>query len=49
MSAGLIIVPAVFMLVTLPICPESPKHILIKKGKDVAAQKGEYNKNFDTL
>ncbi|KAG8201865.1 hypothetical protein JTE90_027345 [Oedothorax gibbosus] len=36
---GLIIVPSVFMLVTLPLCPESPKYILINKGKDVAAQK----------
>ncbi|XP_035219475.1 solute carrier family 2, facilitated glucose transporter member 1-like isoform X1 [Stegodyphus dumicola] len=36
---GLIIVPSVFMLVTLPLCPESPKYILINQGKDVAAQK----------
>ncbi|CAL1262681.1 unnamed protein product [Larinioides sclopetarius] len=37
---GLIIVPAIFMLATLPLCPESPKYILICKGKEVAAQKG---------
>ncbi|GFQ82166.1 solute carrier family 2, facilitated glucose transporter member 3, partial [Trichonephila clavata] len=37
---GLIILPAIFMLVTLPLCPESPKYILIRKGKDVSAQKG---------
>ncbi|CAL1262679.1 unnamed protein product [Larinioides sclopetarius] len=36
---GLIIVPAIFMLATLPLCPESPKYILICKGKEVAAQK----------
>ncbi|XP_015931009.1 solute carrier family 2, facilitated glucose transporter member 1 isoform X2 [Parasteatoda tepidariorum] len=36
---GLIIIPAIFMLITLPLCPESPKFILINKGKDVAAQK----------
>ncbi|GFY65022.1 solute carrier family 2, facilitated glucose transporter member 3 [Trichonephila inaurata madagascariensis] len=36
---GLIIIPAIFMLVTLPLCPESPKYILICKGKDVSAQK----------
>lgn len=36
---GLTIVPAIFMLATLPVCPESPKYILINSGKDVAAQK----------
>lgn len=36
---GLIIIPAIFMLITLPLCPESPKYILINKGMDVAAQK----------
>lgn len=36
---GLTIVPSIFMLVTLPLCPESPKYILINRGKDVAAQK----------
>lgn len=33
------IVPAIFMLVTMPLCPESPKYILITQGRDVAAQK----------
>lgn len=32
------IVPSVFMLATLPLCPESPKYILINQGRDVAAQ-----------
>ncbi|XP_054710131.1 solute carrier family 2, facilitated glucose transporter member 1-like isoform X2 [Uloborus diversus] len=36
---GLTMVPSVFMLAALPLCPESPKFILINKGKDVAAQK----------
>ncbi|KAM7310990.1 hypothetical protein ISCGN_007898 [Ixodes scapularis] len=32
------IVPSVFMLATLPLCPESPKYVLINQGRDVAAQ-----------
>lgn len=35
-----IIVPAAFMIITLPFCSESPKHILIIQNKDVAAQRG---------
>ena len=37
---AVIVVPAIFMVVTLPFCPESPKHILIIQKKDVAAQNG---------
>ncbi|GFU26214.1 solute carrier family 2, facilitated glucose transporter member 5 [Nephila pilipes] len=33
------LVPSIFMLVTLPFCPESPKYILITQGRDVSAQK----------
>jgi hypothetical protein len=29
------------MLATLPLCPESPKHVLIIQGKEIAAQKGK--------
>ncbi|KAI1301819.1 Solute carrier family 2, facilitated glucose transporter member 1 [Halotydeus destructor] len=36
---GVTVIPAIFMLVTLPLCPESPKYMLIFHGKDVAAQK----------
>ncbi|KAL1428225.1 hypothetical protein MTO96_002627 [Rhipicephalus appendiculatus] len=32
------VVPSLFMLATLPLCPESPKYILINQGRDVAAQ-----------
>jgi len=32
-------VPAVFQLVTLPFCPESPKFILLVKGKEIEAQR----------
>lgn len=32
------IVPSLFMMATLPLCPESPKYILINQGRDVAAQ-----------
>jgi len=31
--------PAVFQLLTLPFCPESPKFILITKGKEIEAQR----------
>lgn len=37
---AMIMVPCIFQLVTLPLCPESPKYILITQGRDVAAQKG---------
>uniref|UniRef100_A0A2R5LM20 Putative sugar transporter n=1 Tax=Ornithodoros turicata TaxID=34597 RepID=A0A2R5LM20_9ACAR len=30
--------PSIFMLATMPLCPESPKYILINQGRDVAAQ-----------
>ncbi|XP_054160487.1 solute carrier family 2, facilitated glucose transporter member 1-like isoform X2 [Oppia nitens] len=33
------IVPAIFTLATLPMCPESPKYILIFQNKDVQAQR----------
>ncbi|XP_028967740.1 solute carrier family 2, facilitated glucose transporter member 1 [Galendromus occidentalis] len=35
---GFTIVPTILMLCTFPLCPESPKYILINQGKDVAAQ-----------
>ncbi|GJQ84965.1 hypothetical protein Trydic_g565 [Trypoxylus dichotomus] len=35
----LTIVPAVFQLVTLPICPESPKYLLLSKNKEIEAQR----------
>ncbi|ROT83272.1 hypothetical protein C7M84_023555 [Penaeus vannamei] len=34
--------PAVFQLVTLPICPESPKYLLINKDEAISAQRGEF-------
>jgi len=36
---GLTAAPAVFQLVALPFCPESPKFILIVKGKEIEAQR----------
>jgi SP family facilitated glucose transporter-like MFS transporter 1 len=36
---GITIIPAVIMVLTMPFCPESPKHVLIIQGKDVQAQK----------
>jgi SP family facilitated glucose transporter-like MFS transporter 1 len=33
-------VPAFFQLVTLPICPESPKFLLLSKGLEMEAQRG---------
>ncbi|XP_017754666.1 PREDICTED: solute carrier family 2, facilitated glucose transporter member 1-like isoform X1 [Eufriesea mexicana] len=35
----LTIVPAIFQVITLPMCPESPKYLLLSKGKDMEAQK----------
>ena len=36
---GLIIIPAVFMVCTLPLCPESPKYILLMQSREVNAQR----------
>jgi len=33
-------VPAVFQLATLPVCPESPKYLLLSKGQEMEAQRG---------
>ncbi|KAJ8950506.1 hypothetical protein NQ318_015250, partial [Aromia moschata] len=33
------IVPAIFQMVTLPFCPESPKYLLLSKGKEAESQK----------
>ena len=33
-------VPAVFQIVTLPFCPESPKYLLLDKDDEMAATKG---------
>ncbi|XP_071874991.1 solute carrier family 2, facilitated glucose transporter member 1 isoform X5 [Bombus fervidus] len=35
----LTIVPAIFQVITLPLCPESPKYLLLSKGKDMEAQR----------
>ncbi|XP_076387628.1 solute carrier family 2, facilitated glucose transporter member 1 isoform X1 [Megachile rotundata] len=35
----LTIVPAIFQIITLPLCPESPKYLLLSKGKDMEAQR----------
>lgn len=36
---ALVAFPAIFQLVTLPLCPESPKYSLITKGRDEQAEK----------
>ncbi|KAF5288912.1 hypothetical protein FQA39_LY03791 [Lamprigera yunnana] len=33
------IVPAIFQVITLPICPETPKFLLLSRGKEVDAQR----------
>jgi hypothetical protein len=33
-------VPGIFQLATLPICPESPKYLLLSKGQEMDAQRG---------
>ena len=35
-------VPSVLCLVMMPFCPESPRFLLIKKGLEEEARKGEY-------
>ncbi|XP_076687328.1 solute carrier family 2, facilitated glucose transporter member 1 isoform X1 [Andrena cerasifolii] len=35
----LTIVPAIFQVATLPLCPESPKYLLLSRGKDMEAQR----------
>ncbi|XP_067217179.1 solute carrier family 2, facilitated glucose transporter member 1 isoform X2 [Linepithema humile] len=35
----LTIVPAIFQICTLPLCPESPKYLLLSRGKDMDAQR----------
>lgn len=37
----LTIVPAIFQICTLPLCPESPKYLLLSRGKDMDAQRGK--------
>jgi len=34
------IIPAIFQVCTLPLCPESPKFTLLNKGKEIEAQRG---------
>ncbi|XP_011495822.1 PREDICTED: solute carrier family 2, facilitated glucose transporter member 3-like isoform X2 [Ceratosolen solmsi marchali] len=36
---SLTIVPAIVQLITLPFCPESPKYLLLSKGRDMDAQR----------
>lgn len=38
---ALTIVPAIFQVFTLPVCPESPKFILVSQGKELEAQRGK--------
>ncbi|XP_006622769.1 solute carrier family 2, facilitated glucose transporter member 1-like isoform X1 [Apis dorsata] len=35
----LTIVPAIFQVIALPFCPESPKYLLVTRGKDMEAQR----------
>jgi SP family facilitated glucose transporter-like MFS transporter 1 len=36
----LTIIPAIVQVITLPFCPESPKYLLLSKGRDMDAQRG---------
>ncbi|KAJ8687560.1 hypothetical protein QAD02_023354, partial [Eretmocerus hayati] len=36
---ALTIVPAILQVVTLPLCPESPKYLLLSRGRDMDAQR----------
>lgn len=37
----LTLIPAIVQMVTLPFCPESPKFLLLGRGKDMDAQRGK--------
>jgi len=39
---ALTIVPAIFQVLTLPFCPESPKFLLLDKDDEMAANKGDF-------
>lgn len=43
---GITILPAIFQLATLPICPESPKYTLLNCGKELEAQRGQLTNIF---
>lgn len=36
----LTLIPAIVQVITLPFCPESPKYLLLGRGKDMDAQRG---------
>lgn len=40
------IIPAIFQVCTLPICPESPKFTLLNRGKEIEAQRGNAFLNY---
>lgn len=46
MLLALIIVPGIFMFITLPFCPESPKYTLINRKKDIEAERGTITRRF---
>lgn len=43
---GLAICPAMLQLILLPLCPESPRYLLITKQWEEEARKGEYLNHF---
>jgi SP family facilitated glucose transporter-like MFS transporter 1 len=46
---GLTLVPAIYQLIALPFCPESPKYTLLNKGKEIEAQRGQYSNEVNQL
>lgn len=36
------VVPALLQLATLPLCPESPKYLLLTRGQELEAQRGKF-------
>jgi hypothetical protein len=47
---GLAVCPAVLQLILLPICPESPRYLLISRQREDDARKGLFDKNrFETV
>ena len=40
---GVAVFPSILQMILLPLCPESPRHLLISKGQEQAARDGKYS------
>ena len=42
---GVAVFPSILQMILLPLCPESPRHLLISKGQEQAARDGKYSRD----